>query len=718
MYNRNIARIEFSPEIEPLLKVLAEKANCAHTAILYKFINKDDLEGTELLDLLSNSQMVSNNKDEFYEDVLNEDWSSKIQELISKYEQGDLSINNEDLNKLKDEISVLRFNEYYESKNKNNPQRYNFDYTKRPQKYLVLSDEILNEPYKRNNSEGFKQIKEEGVTAYICRAEGNAKLQNKKGKFFEFENTIIPNDLLKVNLAHCNASDKDIDFKIYGHDAAWTLLKDKGKVIGCLRFEYNTKKESTNKLDNIDNHGSEKNLNTIPSLKNDLELIVLIIKEVLINREEFSYSELYGCLTPVLKQIVDIGLELRKNIYNKTNSNNNEDDETIKSSHYMIEHLYYVFKRNTYYGELIYDRINKFIEALFKNLGLNENIFLELWNSLRKQEDLMLYDLENYRDHFIHQFHVFITGYIFINKFGIEKLRKILISNYENQNNKNIDISKITKTDVLRIWVLTSLFHDCGYSFEKLAKGHETFSVNIINVKLDSNFQWDKLILDDTYITGSLQNIAKYFNCCPKNLNFFGEPDLLRILLKNAIIKNDHGVISSIILKQQYKSCNMEIEIPLINFIIDISALSIALHNRPVFLNLSKEYNQSICFHLNPFASILAYFDTAQEWGRKKSDKQNNILSPPELTEITLSDKEFTMFLEYKPSNKGKRPTKEFINSNLYDVKNSFVSDSNMIFSIKHNIGTSAEKTEFKNCGSCKYYENCNPLNENEKKEK
>jgi len=82
MYNRNLARIEFSPELEPLLKVLANKAKNAHTAILYKYIPIEDLEGTELLDLLSNSQMVKNNKDEFFNSVLNKEWSEKIKNLL------------------------------------------------------------------------------------------------------------------------------------------------------------------------------------------------------------------------------------------------------------------------------------------------------------------------------------------------------------------------------------------------------------------------------------------------------------------------------------------------------------------------------------------------------------------------------------------------------------------------------------------------------------
>jgi hypothetical protein len=33
-----------------------------------------------------------------------------------------------------------------------------------------------------------------------------------------------------------------------------------------------------------------------------------------------------------------------------------------------------------------------------------------------------------------------------------------------------------SKTDVLRIWAMASLFHDCGYAFEKLSKGFEAFS--------------------------------------------------------------------------------------------------------------------------------------------------------------------------------------------------------------------------------------------------
>ena len=85
----------------------------------------------------------------------------------------------------------------------------------------------------------------------------------------------------------------------------------------------------------------------------------------------------------------------------------------------------------------------------------------------------MLYDLDKYRDHLMHQFHTFLCGYIIINKLDLNFFLELINSNYVHfisRNGKN-EVPKFTRLDVLRIWTLASLFHDCGYSFEKLSEG-------------------------------------------------------------------------------------------------------------------------------------------------------------------------------------------------------------------------------------------------------
>ena len=154
----------------------------ADAVILYKFIQKEDLEATELLSLLENSPVT--NHENFY-NIIKEDFINKYENgfrgLIDDFRNGALNKDENTknaLNELKKNIKVLRFSAHAEQ----NPEksRWNFDYNQRPPKYLVFSDEILKNPE--------DAIRYEGMTAFFCRAkkesieETNDEEKNNKNK--------------------------------------------------------------------------------------------------------------------------------------------------------------------------------------------------------------------------------------------------------------------------------------------------------------------------------------------------------------------------------------------------------------------------------------------------------------------------------------------------------------------------------------------------------
>ena len=92
-----------------------------------------------------------------------------------------------------------------------------------------------------------------------------------------------------------------------------------------------------------------------------------------------------------------------------------------------------------------------FIEAL---CGIFE-VPKELVTVIRKFLDLeeILYSIPRYRDHFFHQVKVFLLGFCIINEL----------------NSRKLVIGKIfDKKNGMKIWFLTSVFHDIGYPFEKI----------------------------------------------------------------------------------------------------------------------------------------------------------------------------------------------------------------------------------------------------------
>jgi hypothetical protein len=381
---------------------------------------------------------------------------------------------------------------------------------------------------------------------------------------------------------------------------------------------------------------------------------------------------------------------------------NNQELEKLLNIHNRIKHLFFVFKRNAYYGDLIYLRVNKFIEILLDELGLPKESFSKVWNSLQKQEDLMLYDLQDYRDHFMHQFHVFVMGYIFIHKYGVNKLKEHVNKIYPSKNHTRK--KDFTSMDILRIWTLTSLFHDCGYSFEKLPKGLEMFTENTMNAKLQSLFKWDAFFFNNQSIITSLQNATNYFNTCPCSGTVYDQKDVFRSIIHQGIMNNDHGVISALILLQQFRCTKKNVitgdkkenEVsPLINLIVNISAVSIAVHNK-VFVDICEQGNPRICFYQNPFAFLLVYFDTVQEWGRKRSNSSKCSYVFPELESIDFEDVKneekpriFKVELCYTPKVGYDLPTRIEILEKINKVCQSFFTTSEFMVEVLYILGDS-----------------------------
>lgn len=749
----NQNRIESSPEIEAFLKALLEKLK-ADTAILYKYIDVNDLEETELLDLISKSPVIKKNPDFLTEVIKPEKGLLKreggLQKLVDDYENGTLRLDDKvtkaDLLQLKHLIRVLRFCDLAEKKPEES--RWDFDYAKRPPKYLVFSDKLLNKNFRKN------PIQYEGVTSYFLRTRGtgnplyqptNENPGANKEALSKTSTADLPSSVMNPNsflittdpaswllsrdeidrsIAHSKFGDDTTVYSNYdSHHAIWLLLEkaEDRDVIGCLRLEYYPETSYSGEQTRIEQFKEKTSeLLMSVSVRPVTDLFVSEIQNVLAKQKEFSYSKQFHCLEPILKQLKKIGIELKAQLRKpKTEDEKTEKELTaLNQVHNLLEHLFYVLKRNTYYGEAILSRINRFIGDLLKAVSLPEDIFLNVWESLKKHEDLMLYSIDNYRDHFMHQFHVFVTGYMLIYSYGIDRLLDLINRNYGEFVQSDDDKDKVfTKIDVIRIWTLAALFHDCGYAFEKLPDGFETFSKRVLGTNLKSHFFWDEVILRSGDIPGTLQKISEYFRICPVCSSGFNQVDLFRILIQQAIKNNDHGVISAIILMQQYLNYSKgHVQIDRIEPIMNIAALAIALHNKSVFESVKKQGNQRICIRYNPIMFILAYCDLVQEWGRKKTIAEDKQIATPHLQNLSFPDipkddnpsddtdsHVFNVELFYPSHSKGLPPNANKIKEALDPALTTFSVSPDSTFSINYNIRNSAQnsfKPTFYSCGS------------------
>jgi hypothetical protein len=692
-------RIEASPEIEANLLSFAQKLN-ADAAILYKYIDEQDLEGTEILELISKSPVVVNNKN-FYSEIIKNNFFSNslsLQEIVDNFKKGNIDLESKETEKLfnllKKHIKVLRF--CYIAEQDPESKNWDFNYRQRPPKYLIFSDSILQDKYITG------QIPHEGATAFFCRAKW--KKQNKN----------------KINIPHWHMSRPEInkqtchsrfseDPNVYNnydsHSAAWILLrKNQKNVMGCLRFEYyhNEKRLGSTEYNKKVVAKLVKKV-SIPQIN---ELFVSGFTNVLKKQNNKSYEKYYHCLEPLLFEVKKISLLLKK----LQSINSNKVFDQLYSIHYLIEHLLYVLKRNTYYGDEILERVSCFISDLLKTLGLHEDIFGEVWSSLRRHEDLMLYRIEKYRDHFMHQFHVFISGYIIIYSYGIEFFqdslnqlhKRDIIKFYDEEAKKQTTTLTFSKIDVIRVWALAALFHDCGYVFQKLGKGVEEFSEKVLGSKLRAYFFWDDTIFTakGTNIPTEIEKMCHYFTPCHLSSNF-DQLSLFKILLQEGITNNDHGVISAIILLQKHKGDKVGFpDVPLINHLIYIASLAISTHNSNVFMQIKKQGVNKICLRKNPIAFLLSYCDQSQEWGRKRSSIDHNYTAIPHLelfqtpdTKITDHEKNVKITLYYPAGESGQAPNTDEIKEILDIAKETFISPTGNTFEIYYNIRNSTNES-------------------------
>lgn len=711
-------RIESSIEIEALLESFREKLS-ADIAILYKYIDADAIEGTEILQLLSIAKENFNVKQKFstfFKGKFKVENGEEIglEDFIMRYENGQLNLANQNdkqsLMDLKESVKVLRYCSHTDANQETS--RWKYDYKERPPKYLVFNADKLEKNYHQN------VIKGEGVTAAFCRLHDQKKEENTEsnilteitgGKAINPGEKILKNDRNKDNNlfilgtveeiensdAHVNKSiDKNKSKYLAGHHAGWIILKNTqaGEVIGCMRFEYYSKSIDSNIEQLFAKIATEGNI----------DLVVTIIKNVLEEQEKESYDNLYNCLTPILNELIKIGNNIKEK---ETTAQEGLKDEwkNLETVHNLIEHLYYVFKRNTYHGETIIHRVNYFIEDLLETLELPKHIFGNVWENLRRHEDLLLYSIDNYRDHVMHQFHVFILGYLILYS-DIEYFHKLIYKNYDNKiksypySNANSPILK--KIDMIRIWALAALFHDCGYIFEKLPQGFKNFSDAVLRKELEPKFMWDKTILAND-ILATLSRISEYNIEC--ETNSFKNQDLLGILLQKAILMNDHGVISSIILiKQESLYTQGYPRVKNIETIINIASLAIAVHNKKVFKEIEERSNQGICLSRSPIAFLLIYCDIVQEWGRKKFlfQKENSWIIP-KLEDILFSKeiengkkRSFKVILNYPANFPGNPPDIIELKKSIEPAMNNLVTEHDCSFEIDYFI-RSSEVTHF-----------------------
>lgn len=271
-----------------------------------------------------------------------------------------------------------------------------------------------------------------------------------------------------------------------------------------------------------------------------------------------------------------------------------------------------------------YDFVSDTFSTLWShcNLGMNYSKFLEI-------AELPLYNIfasrkKPYRDHYLHQFQVFLLGLGIIDKLKVGMHPDL-------DEHPDIDIQ----------WLITSSFHDMAYPLELYdiwAKEFFDESIGIPDIgvsDLKSSFV-DKSLLS---ILGFLVNTLceKHFDCPLKGNWLHEERELVQFFHDRITQLKHHCLLSSIFLLKQAQSKSPA----LLDKLFVPSGLAIALHHRKdiwrklpdrkrdeVWKKLpQKRKFRSLDFKTDPLTFLLIFCDCIQEWGRptRKYPKQDNL---------------------------------------------------------------------------------------------
>ena len=241
-----------------------------------------------------------------------------------------------------------------------------------------------------------------------------------------------------------------------------------------------------------------------------------------------------------------------------------------------------------------------------------------------------------YRDHFLHQLHVFLLGCYIID--GI----------YEDESIAKF--KKINRNRIEDIWLLASTYHDFNYNIQNYNEWIATFFRN--SLFLDSNPSYLKL--DQCYVKEGYMFKTKEL-CDAFELKKIDRTILL-FFYEKIINKKNHGMLGALsLLKLFDQKLTQTTKIKKKGII--QAARAIALHDEDIWrrfcgredgLNpqdsesddLERKFSQmsvlkNLRFKDDPMSFLLIFCDTIQEWGRVGRDYEE---TGARLDDVGVSD--------------------------------------------------------------------------------
>jgi hypothetical protein len=292
--------------------------------------------------------------------------------------------------------------------------------------------------------------------------------------------------------------------------------------------------------------------------------------------------------------------------------------------------------------------LNKLILELLKTLWVKKYGKEEAFNRFGTFENYekILLRQPHYRDHFIHQFQVFLCGLPIINH------------HYENVKDPYLKVFPNEEINIEFAWLLAASYHDVGYLIQLINTWMNSFFVELMEIpKIPFDVDLNRILLErnfNEYIDKIVSLNSNFQDSLPKPWKY-SEPikidnEIRKEFLSKLLYDRNHGLFSSLILldriqnSEAIKNDAQYIDTTFTSTVMP-AALAIALHDKSIFSCRSMK-NSRIDFSRNPLAFTLIFCDTLQEWGRPGSSVSSD--SSPRLTKYEISDKKISATLTYE----------------------------------------------------------------------
>jgi GAF domain-containing protein len=246
-------------------------------------------------------------------------------------------------------------------------------------------------------------------------------------------------------------------------------------------------------------------------------------------------------------------------------------------------------------SDCILDEIKKLCTILL----LPDN-FSKVFINFQRHEGI-LYSLPNYRDHIVHVFHVFVLGYVLLNRW-----HKIGVPIFQQEKGILTDAN-------LKTWFIASIQQDIAYPLQTVESWVPRFPKDTLELdaEIRVTFDWSPIFLSEKNVENIEKLTERFLAGTDKNCGSQKKIDFKNWMYYQLLKKHDHGALSSLsLLNLDWKPIDLECA--------QDSAIIVLLHNYCKDNKVSSLGNLE--FELYPLAFVLAFCDAAQEWGRIQID--------------------------------------------------------------------------------------------------